>query len=326
MAPPAAKPRKFRPHWALQYALAVAERDPQTGLPTKAVCLMCRAFERDETEGAKRRKRQTKVHCFAQPWRPDNMRRHLEQQHARRWTQYKALGDEAKRRFFPADVAISTRPREATVEQLQVHHVAEHNAAVAAAVHKSGTFLLDRGVVDELLRVLVALEDDETQLTSFELQEIDSDDEMDADDARYITSVDSMMEFSTIVKFLAGGVTFKQAVQLYQGLIGGIAGLEQTNGVITEKRVTNFCEVSCAVNLQRLKDVLGGGHVWAFAVVVEVARCAGSPFLDVRIRFERNGEIHSVHLIGIVMQDMEMKEESGDLVVDPKCVAAHKKF
>ncbi|EGZ24362.1 hypothetical protein PHYSODRAFT_486551, partial [Phytophthora sojae] len=103
--------RKFRPHWALLYALAVAERDPESGQPTKAVCLMCRVFTRDETEGARRRKPRTKVQCFSPPWRPDNMRRHLEQQHALRWAEYKELSDEDKRAYFPPNVAISTRPR-----------------------------------------------------------------------------------------------------------------------------------------------------------------------------------------------------------------------
>ncbi|KAE9355810.1 hypothetical protein PR003_g2648 [Phytophthora rubi] len=315
--------RTFRPHWALQYALAVAERDPETGQPTKAACLMCRVFTRDETEGSRRRKRKTKVQCFSQPWRPDNMRRHLEQQHKLRWAQYKELSDEDKRGFFPANAAISRQPHvdpvEITPETNAVLPVVELNAAVAAAVKKSGTFLVDKDIVDELLRPLGP---DGDEFLGFEMQriEIDSDDEdleldVDENDARYVVTVESRLELETCITFMAGGVSFRQAAQLFRGMVGGIAGLDQTNRAMTEKRVKNLCRVACAVNLQRLKDLLESGKVWSFAVVLEWCKTAGSPFLDVRVQFEHEGEIHSVHLVGIVVQDVDFAEESGDLVV-----------
>ncbi|KAJ8538995.1 hypothetical protein ON010_g12876 [Phytophthora cinnamomi] len=146
--------------------------------------------------------------------------------------------------------------------------------------------------------------------------ELDSDDEdleldVDENDARYVVTVDSRLEMDTCVKFLAGGVAFRQAAQLFRGM----AGLDQTHGAMTEKRVRSLCRVLCAVNLQRLKDLLAGGGVWAFAVVMEYSKTAGSPFLDVRVQFEHGGEIHSVHLVGIVIQDADVAEESGELVL-----------
>ncbi|OWZ22405.1 hypothetical protein PHMEG_0002894 [Phytophthora megakarya] len=329
------RPRHFRSHWTTQFALAVAERDPETGSPTKAVCLMCRAFERDETEGAKRRKPKTKVHCCTQPWRPDNMRRHLEKQHALRWAQYKELSDEDKRRFFPANVAISTRPRALaqgpvevaterteSSEPLTIEAVADLNSVVAETVKRAGTFLVDKDIVDDLLR---AVEGDDAEFSCFERQEIEveTDDEeleldVDENEARYIVTVNSKLEFDTCVKFVAGGVSFKQAAMLYQGMMGGISGLDEAIGLctpITERRVMNLCRISCAVNLQRLKDVLKGRSVWAFALALEYVKCAGSPFLDVRVRFEYEGDIRSVHLIGIVINDGEISGESADLVV-----------
>ncbi|RAW41095.1 hypothetical protein PC110_g2691 [Phytophthora cactorum] len=274
--------RKFRSLWTLQYAVAVAEREPETGAPTKAVCLMCRAFERDETEGAKRRKRKTKVHSFSPPWRPDNMRRHLEQQHALRWAEYKDLSAEGKRRFFPADVAISTRPRTETVEttaENSEQQVSERNAAIVETAKRSRTFLVDKYIVDVLLR---GVEGADAEFNGFDMHDIDwvetDEENVDENEARYAVTIDSELEMNTCVKFVANGVSFKQAAWLYQGMMGDISSLE--NGQCLERRVMNLCRFACAVNFQRLKDALKGGEVWAFAVVLEFCNFAGSPFID----------------------------------------------
>ncbi|KAG6976293.1 hypothetical protein JG688_00001507 [Phytophthora aleatoria] len=313
--------RKFRSLWTLQYAVAVAEREPETGAPTKAVCLMCRAFERDETEGAKRRKRKTKVHSFSPPWRPDNMRRHLEQQHALRWGEYKDLSAEDKRRFFPADVAISTRPRTETVEttaENSEQQVSERNAAIVETAKRSRTFLVDKYIVDVLLR---GVEGADAEFNGFDMHDIDwvetDEENVDENEARYAVTIDSELEMNTCVKFVANGVSFKQAAWLYQGMMGDISSLE--NGQCLERRVMNLCRFACAVNFQRLKNALKGGEVWAFAVVLEFCNFAGSPFIDVRVRFEHEGEIHSVHLVGIVVLDDNMTDESMELV-EAECV------
>jgi hypothetical protein len=312
--------RGFRPHWALQFALGVAERDAETGQPTKAVCLLCRAFERDETQGAKRRKRLTKVHCFVAPWRPDNMRRHLEQQHARRWAQYKELSDAAKRRFFPPNVAVSTEPRGAEDASIMdvfnteqpVPTAPELNSTVVDAVKRPGAFLVDGDVVE----LLHGVEDDDVEFIGFEMQEIEADE--DENEAGYVAAVDSELEMDTCVKFVAAGVSFKQAAELYQGMMGGIPALGHASGAstpVTEKKVMNLCRVVCALNLQRLKDVLKSGQVWAFALSLEYGKRAGSPFLDVRVRFELRGEICSEHLVGIVVEDGELSDASRELLV-----------
>ncbi|KAL3672160.1 hypothetical protein V7S43_002823 [Phytophthora oleae] len=330
-----AKPtRKFRPHWALLYALAVVERDPQTGAPTKAVCLMCRTFERDETEGSRRRKPKTKVHCFSPPWRPDNMRRHLEQQHALRWRQYRDLNGEDKRRFFPTNVAISSRPRDAVTtseeettkssEQLSVQATLELNTAIASAVRRQETYMVDEDIVDELLRGVEG-DGDGVDFCCFKRQEIeietdDEDLELDVDEneAMYIVRVDAKLEMDTCVKFVGGGVSFKQTAELYEDMMGGILALEVANGdctPVTKTRVMNLCRVVCAVNLQKLKNVLKRAEIWAFALEMEFCNCAGSSFIDVRVRFEHSGEIYSVHLVGIVDMDGDRTKESADVVM-----------
>ncbi|KAK1932012.1 hypothetical protein P3T76_012512 [Phytophthora citrophthora] len=319
-----AKPtRKFRSHWALLYALAVVERDPQTNAPTKAVCLMCRAFERDETEGSRRRKPKMKVHCFSPPWRPDNMRRHLEQQHALRWRQYRDISDEDKRRFFPTNVAISTRPRD-TMTSLEVamtksSELVQPTVGVSTAIADAGqrprTVMVDEDIVDELLH---GVEGDGVDFCYFKKQEIemetdDEDRELDVDEneSRYTVRVDSKLEMDTCVKFVGGGVSFKQAAELYEGMAGDVSALEEA----TETRVMNLCRVVCAVNLQKLRNVLKKAEVWAFALELEFCMCAGSSFIDVRVRFEHSGEVYSGHLVGIVDLSGDRTKENTELVM-----------
>ncbi|KAI9997719.1 hypothetical protein PInf_001650 [Phytophthora infestans] len=308
--------RTFRPGWALQFAVAIAECEPETGAPTKAVCLMCRSFKRDETEGAKRRKRKTKVHSFSPPWRPDNMRRHLEQQHALRYEEYKDLTDEEKCRFFPDDVVINTQPKVGTVEtttEISAQQVLERNTATVETMKRSRTFLVDKYIVDDLLRGVEGADVEFYGFDAFEIDYVDTDAEnVDKNEARYAVTVDSELEMNTCVKIVASGVSFKQAASLYQEMMDDIWAME--GGQCSERRVMNLCRVMCAMNLERLKDLFKSGDVWAFAVALEVCNCAGSPFIDVRVRFEHDGEIHSVHLIGIVVLDDDMTDRSVDLV------------
>eukprot|EP00644_Phytophthora_capsici_P010714 jgi/Phyca11/562267/estExt2_Genewise1.C_PHYCAscaffold_90142 len=201
---------------------------------------MCRAFERDETEGSRRRKPKTKVHCFSSPWRPDNMRRHLEQQHALRWRQYRDLSDEDKRRFFPSNVAISTRPRDTengrtkSSEQQSLQTTVEVNTAITGVLRRSRAYMVDGDIVDELLR---GVECDGMDFCHFEKQKIvfetdDEDLELDVDEneVKYIVRVDSKLEMETCVKFVGGGVSFSQAAELHEGMMGGILALEEANG------------------------------------------------------------------------------------------------
>ncbi|RLN26610.1 hypothetical protein BBJ28_00017547 [Nothophytophthora sp. Chile5] len=335
MAPPKPQARKFRPQWGLQFALAVAERDPASGAPKTVVCLMCRAFERDETVGAKRRKPKTRVQRFSPPWRPDNMRRHLEQQHAVRWGEYQALSEGEKRVFFPtnvptlvdtddADDAISTNVMTAVELLPQELLDLEPSAAVTAVLGQTRTFLIDRDIVDELVRgVLLNGSNGDRRgssgnLAGFMLQEAEEGEDVDLNEARYAVHVDSLLQLNMCIRYISGGVSFKQAIQLIGAAMEGTPDLgdrSRLGSAITEKQVAVLCRVACSVNLQRIKDLLASGGVWAFAVALENGKNAGSPYLDVRLRFEQDGVLHNVHLIAIAIQEMEMDQQSDELVV-----------
>lgn len=324
MTTAAGSQRKFGHKWEIKYAVAVSERDQLTQLPTKVVCLMCQAFEREETVGAKRKKT-SRIRSFSAPWRPDNMKRHMEQQHSTRWEEYQKLGDSEKREYFSA-----ARSREDMMMAV-APMVSEPtpNAEAHALAAQSRAFLIDRDIVDELIAgVLFQTTNDECRNAwnvpvTFSLLEEASLDlnngEVDLNESRYVGRVDSLLRFNMCLKYVAMGISFSQVVALFQktaeetGMDTSLSG-----SAFTEQQLSCLCRVVCAVNLQTLKDTLRG--VWAFAIALERGNGAGSPYLDVRVRFERDGQLHDFHLVSIpIREDSQqiIEHQSGVMI---KCL------
>jgi hypothetical protein len=89
-----------------------------------------------------------------------------------------------------------------------------------------------------------------------------------------------MLKVNMIVKFVAVGVSFRQARRLYQTV------KEETGmgvlGNITDKEVSNICRTICAINLQSMKELLK--DCWAFSIGLDGGNNAGSAYLDIRMR------------------------------------------
>lgn len=302
--------RKFGAKWELKYAVAVSERDA-AGKPTRAICLMCQAFDKEALVGAKR-KRTSRVRNFTAPWRPDNMKRHMEQQHPMRWEEYQKLGDNDKRSFFTSSRAVKedqvlplsgdavVLPSELTVPQ-----------AVSAAASQSRAFLLDQDVVNDLIGdVLFEVTSSDRRNAwnvpvTFTLQEIGIEhdtDQVDANESRFVARVGSLLQFNTCLKYVAMGISLPQVVTMFKQTAEEI-GVDSTlcSSSFTQQQLATLCRVACAVNLQTIKDTLRG--VWAFAVALERGDGAGSPYLDVRVRFEQGGQLHDYHLVAVPIRE-----------------------
>jgi hypothetical protein len=95
----------FNQDWVLEFALEITYRDPVSLNVIYADCKLCRLLGRDEksrnTDGTEpKRVRTDTVITYSSPWRHDNMRRHLKQQHARTWTLYQKMSFEDKQAFI----------------------------------------------------------------------------------------------------------------------------------------------------------------------------------------------------------------------------------
>ncbi|KAH7477202.1 uncharacterized protein KRP23_7875 [Phytophthora ramorum] len=311
-APATGSQRKFGPKWEIKYAVAVTERDALTQLPTKAVCLMCQAFEKEEAVGSKRKK-SSRVRSFSAPWRPDNMKRHMEQQHPMRWDEYQKLGDADKRSYFASirgsheELAMTTNGDVAPMVSEPTPSM-EANALAA----QSRAYLIDRDIVEELIGgVLFLAANDEYRnawnvpVTFTLVGEVSPDSgntEVDLSESSYVARVESLLRFNMCLKYVAMGISFSQIVPLFQKTAEE-TGLDTAlqSGTFTEQQLACLCRVVCAVNLQTLKDALRG--VWAFAISLERSSEAGSSYLDVRVRFERDGQLHDFHLVSVPIRE-----------------------
>jgi hypothetical protein len=120
-----------------------------------------------------------------------------------------------------------------------------------------------------------------------------------------------MLKVNMIVKFVAVGVSFRQARRLYQTV------KEETGmgvlGNITDKEVSNICRTICAINLQSLKELLK--DCWAFSIGLDGGNNAGSAYLDIRMRCYYKDNLHNFHLLAIPMRERHTGQYQFDLVV-----------
>lgn len=115
MAEARAKKRtpKFSASWLPKYGLRVTSQDADGSQEvTSLSCRFCEVFGRtgrvDSDDGARKRKRTTRVMVFTPPWRTEHMRTHMVEQHGSHYTQYSALGLAEKDAFFAAPVLASS--------------------------------------------------------------------------------------------------------------------------------------------------------------------------------------------------------------------------
>ncbi|ETK90289.1 hypothetical protein F441_06047 [Phytophthora nicotianae CJ01A1] len=318
--------RKFGPKWELKYAVAVTERDQLTQLPTKAVCLMCQAFEREEAVGAKRKKT-SRVRSFSAPWRPDNMKRHMEQQHPMRWEEYQKLPDGEKRAYFSSREDMVMPGGDVAVSPMVSEPTPSAEAYTLAAQYRA--FLIDKDIVEELIAgVLFKTTNDEYQnawnvpLTFSLLEEASTglnNADVDVNESRYVARVESLLKFNMCLKYVAMGISFSQVVPLFQKTTEETGmDMSLSGSAFTEQQLACLCRVVCAVNFQTLKDALR--RVWAFTIALEKGNGAGSPYLDVRVRFERDGRVFDFHLISVPIREdsPQITQHQGELIV--KCL------
>jgi uncharacterized protein len=98
------KDRKFpyNKAWETKWAIEAAAIDPNTGAVMTAVCKLCQVFGREvpEDEANRKRKRTERVKYYRYPFRLDNIKRHLTDQHSQRWEEYCACASDVQRQEY----------------------------------------------------------------------------------------------------------------------------------------------------------------------------------------------------------------------------------
>jgi hypothetical protein len=90
----------FQHEWLILYGLQITARDPKTSEVVSIKCRFCE-FGRDYAENEERKRKKTNhVKFYNKPWRSDNMKRHVIEQHQNRYADYSKLCGAAKKRLF----------------------------------------------------------------------------------------------------------------------------------------------------------------------------------------------------------------------------------
>ena len=239
-----------------------------------AVCRMCQVFGRkeglSEEDDGRKRKRTLNVKYYSLPFRVDNIKRHLNLQHAQRWEDYTGLNEAQKKDYITARQPASVANQRAFVNpeaSSQNHRLATQKITFyvdANIVHKViGDLLFDADVEDpesdpakarsRASKIFVPVDDEDNDESS-------SEEERNVE--VYCATVTSVLKLNLLVKFVAVEVSFRQASRLY------ISVKEEIGfgvlGCVNDTDVAQLCRVICAVNLQTLKDVCRS--VWALSI------------------------------------------------------------
>jgi hypothetical protein len=134
---------------------------------------------------------------------------------------------------------------------------------------------------------------------------------LNEDDEVYVATVKSVLKLKMIVKFIAVGISFRQASRLYQSV------KEETGmgmmGSISEGDVASHCRIVCAINLRYLKEVLK--NVWAFSITIDAGNNAGTAYLVLRMRCYFRSTMQNLHLVAIPMRERNTGEYQYELIV-----------
>jgi len=336
---------KFHLDWEVKYAVQICTRDPVSKDVSCVVCLMCTNFGRDDDDTADRkRKRTSNDKYYTAPWRSDNFVSHLRKQHATMWEDYKKLTHEGKKSFFA-----TTEAPEAVNLRSFVQPEASFKAQIIAK--QKCSFVIDGDIVSKIIVDLLMspparieqeggnlgeVHDDpevsNASPLSIELSEDDdSGDELphtdhyatlerkrilkmfeySPEDDVYTARVKSVLKLNLVAKFVAIGVSFRQASKLYHSVKEetGMGSL----GSVTDYEVGQLCRIVCAVNLQYLKELFK--KLWAFSIGLDAGNNAGSSYLDIRMRCFFKGNLQNLHLLAIPMRERHTGEYQYNLVV-----------
>lgn len=128
---------KFSPSWLIKYGLRATVADHEAQDVTSLSCRFCETFGRtgraDGDEGARKRKRTTRIMVFTPPWRTEHMNTHMTEQHGAHFAQYSSLGTVEKEAFFASTSASMAPLNEATLQTSLPVQLAMPNASNRAA-------------------------------------------------------------------------------------------------------------------------------------------------------------------------------------------------
>jgi len=287
----------------VHYGLKVAHRDPKSSKVIGLQCCFCIAFGREEKVGSKC-KATTTVQGWNHPFRYDNIENHLRNQHSGQWAIYQALESSFECTSFFNDVPVAFK------NSIKAHFPSSSLGAKRQIVYDIKKDIVDT-IVGDMMFNPEDQDDSDADHDTDEEHAFDSAGEINALRLRYRQAVTKAKEralslfkrveseddvaiysylvtipktkttlFRLAVRYVSCGTSFRMASELigYTYDVLGNPGLR----VCSREEISNFVRTVCAVNLQRIAELLH--HSWAFSIALDSATHQSTSFLNLRFR------------------------------------------
>ena len=98
---------------------------------------------------------------------------------------------------------------------------------------------------------------------------------------------------------------------------------------ISHSTVVNYARIVCALNFQKLVDVLNDTLIWVFSLANDSSTHYGNSYFNNQIRFHYRGILYNIHAVAIPMFDRHIDENMHKLIsnfLDVICSEWHSKL
>ncbi|KAH9560589.1 hypothetical protein CY35_06G113300 [Sphagnum magellanicum] len=287
----------------VRYGLKVAHRDPKSSKVISLQCRFCIAFGREEKVGSKC-KAATTVQGWSHPFRYDNIENHLCNQHSGQWALYQALESSSERASFFNDVPVAFK------NSIKAHFLSSSLGAERQIVYD-----IEKDIVDTIVGNMMFNPEDHddsdadhdadeepafgsaTKINALHLRHrqavakakeralslfkrVESEDDV----AIYFYSVTIPKMKTTLfclaMRYVSCGTSFRMASKLIDCTYDVLGN--PSLHACSRDEISNFVRAVCAVNLQRIIDLLR--RSWAFSLALNSATHQSTSFLDLRFR------------------------------------------
>jgi hypothetical protein len=259
-------------------------RKATTNVVEAAACLFCECWGRDADEDKLQDgvKRNTNTKHWTNVFRSDNVRKHMVEQHSKRWKEYQALRNN----------------RDSTEEDLKLSF---QQSTVDAFLEKRSTvtgckrvFTIETSIVDGIVKELLNPPNSDDEADPSEMPRGDPGMKVfepayviESDGSKsiscYRVTINNALQFDCVVSLLAAGLSFRQISRVVRENRERL-GCASKTGCVSDAETSSFSRIVCAVGLQILSDLIS--RIWAFAVASDVSTDAfGHSHLDKRVRF-----------------------------------------
>lgn len=286
--------------------LRITSRDPQTGAVESCVCRFCESFGRetvdDTSDGSRKRKRTTNKQHWSKSFRPDNIRKHMLEQHPTRWEQYQRL-----RQAKDEDPsALSTFFSQTVVEAYFEKRSVIDNGKLYLAISKDVVEVVIKEMLfdsSELLAGDIAM----SAFVPITQEHADGSTET----VSYQVVVKNQVQFDYVVSLIACGLSFRQ-ISLVVKENRDKLGTAAKTGCVSPGEAANISRIVCATSLQLISDLMNAS--WAFSIAADASTDDfNNSHLDTRVRLPPvagSDELLSFHLLAIPLFNESHSGES----------------